>query len=88
MDEFGLPIAFGKQAQVREATSAPARGGPSGRGDRGVVGGGKRNKRGRGGAAPTEDRPDATSWDRSGNLTSQYDAFNGGVKVSRYTGLG
>jgi hypothetical protein len=22
-----------------------------------------------------------TSWDRSGNLASQYDAFNGGVKV-------
>jgi hypothetical protein len=81
MDELGLPVAFGKPtAPVKEA-AAPARGGSSSRGERGVVGGGKKSKRGRGGAS-VDDRPDATSWDRSGGLTSQYDAFNGGVKVS------
>jgi hypothetical protein len=81
MDELGLPIAFGKPTAPFKEATAPARGGPSDRGDRGVVGGGKKNKRGRGGAS-VDDRPDATSWDRSGGLTSQYDAFNGGVKVS------
>jgi hypothetical protein len=77
MDDLGLPIAFGKpQQQAKEGgESRPARGGSSSRGDRGVVGGGKK-KRGRG-AAPTETRP-PTEWPRGENLASQYDAFNGG----------
>jgi len=88
MDDLGLPIAFGKpQPQAREGGEKPARGGSSSRGDRGVVGGGKK-KRGRG-AAPAESRP--TDWPRAENLASQYDAFNGGpafnggVKVSLMT---
>lgn len=105
MDAFGLPTSFGKpQEPTAGPSSGPSRGGASGRGDRGVVGGGKRNKRGkgRGGDANVGDREaGATStsattatttpsgWDRdrgSANLASQYDAFNGGVKVgpSRY----
>jgi hypothetical protein len=85
MDNLGLPIAFGKQQASESTSNKPARGGSSGRGDRGVVGGGKR-KRGRG--AETESRPESvarepvvTEWPR-GDLASQYDAFNGGVKVS------
>ena len=96
MDDLGLPIAFGKPQQQAKDESRPARGAPSSRGDRGVVGGGKKNKRGRG-AAPTETRP--TEWPRGENLASQYDAFNGGsgsnggqafnggVKVSHLTGI-
>lgn len=107
MDAFGLPTSFGK-SQAEEPTAGPSssssssRGGPSGRGDRGVVGGGKRNKRGRGrggevnvgqregettmtGMATATTTTTPSGWDRdrgSANLASQYDAFNGGVKVS------
>lgn len=78
MDHLGLPIAFGKpQPQARDE-SKPTRGGSSSRGDRGVVGGGKKN-RGRG-AASTESRP--IEWPRAENLASQYDAFNGGAGSS------
>ncbi|WVW82452.1 hypothetical protein I302_104462 [Kwoniella bestiolae CBS 10118] len=49
----GLPVSFGKQAPSLPTKPPPAqstsRGGHSGRGPRGVVGGGKRNNRGRGG---------------------------------------
>lgn len=90
MEELGLPASFGKpQIKVEEpvagpsTTTAPAtRGGPSGRGDRGVVGGGKRNKKGRGRGGHHEAESTRTEWDKgTAGLASQYDAFNGGVKV-------
>lgn len=68
MDAFGLPMSFGKQSNQSEAPDQdqsvkeqPQRGESSGRGSRGIVGGGKR-KRGRG---PTAHQ-DAGWPDRSG----------------------
>lgn len=101
MEAFGLPASFGKPQAQETPVAGPSktdgggssRGGASGRGDRGVVGGGKRNKRGRGRGGDTAvnvgDRTGETTatpisgWDRTGGLASQYDAFNGGVKVRR-----
>ena len=81
MDSLGLPIAFGKHQTSESTAKKPAaRGGSSGRGERGVVGGGKR-KRGRAVEAESRPEPVVTEWSR-GDLASQYDAFNGGVKVS------
>jgi len=80
MDALGLPMSFGKR-QVNQpepvagsSEPAAARGDASGRGSRGVVGGGKRNRgRGRGGSVH------ATGSNSSPIPT---EAFNVGVKVS------
>lgn len=80
----GLPMAFGKQSSASsiagpsrpaEQSSNAERGGASGRGSRGVVGGGKRN-RGRGGG-----RGGGDAGGNEGRIGNEDMSMNGGVKV-------
>ena len=82
MEALGLPASFGKPSAAATPPSNPgnadgssSRGGPPGRGPRGVVGGGKRGRgKGRGGL---QARSEAQT-----EIAGQPEALNEGIKVS------
>ena len=82
MDEFGLPISFGKQAssskpvKLSDSAEPVPRGSASTRGPRGVVGAGKRG-RGRG-----KGQGEGTATDPIELQSDGHEGLNEGVKVS------
>lgn len=79
MDEHGLPIAFGKQAQIslppKPQSAPPAASGEGERGPRGIVGGSRKNKGGGGGGVPQGSKQDFNTGDKVCRLTMEAPPF-------------